>query len=124
MDTHTRSFRPIAFFRDISILLYQVVLYGVLGHCSIISILYILYSIDIILRKTIKPLVHKIRLHGRRGKGMAEPFSRENEGKHRRRKVDKSCLTSLLRDPGWYVHKPDVQNEWDDNTQHSINKTQ
>ena len=27
--------------------------------------------------RTIKSLVHKIRLHGRRGKGMAEPFSRE-----------------------------------------------
>ena len=27
--------------------------------------------------KTIKSLVHKIRLHGRRGKGMAEFFSRE-----------------------------------------------
>ena len=27
--------------------------------------------------RTIKPLVHKIRLHGRRGKGMAESFSRE-----------------------------------------------
>ena len=27
--------------------------------------------------KTIKSLVHKIRLHGRRGKGMAESFSRE-----------------------------------------------
>ena len=28
--------------------------------------------------RTIKSLVHKIRLHGRRGKGMAESFSREN----------------------------------------------
>ena len=27
--------------------------------------------------RTIKSLVHKIRLHGRRGKGMAESFSRE-----------------------------------------------
>ena len=27
--------------------------------------------------RTIKSLVHKIRLHGRRGKGMAEFFSRE-----------------------------------------------
>ena len=33
--------------------------------------------------------------------------SREkNEGKHRRRKVDeKYCVTFLLCDPGWYVHK-------------------
>ena len=35
----------------------------------------------------------------------------------RRRKVDeKSCVIFLLCDPGWYVHKPDVQNKWDDNT--------
>ena len=27
--------------------------------------------------RTIKSLVHKIRLHGRRGEGMAESFSRE-----------------------------------------------
>ena len=27
--------------------------------------------------RTIKSLVHKIRLHGRRGKGMAKSFSRE-----------------------------------------------
>ena len=27
--------------------------------------------------RTIKSLVHKIRLHGRRGKGMAESFSQE-----------------------------------------------
>ena len=31
-------------------------------------------------------------------------------------KVEKSCATFLLCDPGWYVHKPDVQNKWDDNT--------
>ena len=30
--------------------------------------------------------------------------------------VKKSCVTFLLCDLGWYVHKPDVQNEWDDNT--------
>ena len=24
-------------------------------------------------------------------------------------------MTFLLCDPGWYVHKPDVQNKWDDN---------
>ena len=33
-----------------------------------------------------------------------------------RRKVEKSCITFLLRDPGWYVHMSDVQNKWDDNT--------
>ena len=56
--------------------------------------------------RTIKSLVHKIRLHGRRGKGMAESFSREKvRQKHRRKKVDgKSCVTFFLCDPGWYVH--------------------
>ena len=30
------------------------------------------------------------------------------------RKVDeKSCETFLLCDPGWCVHKSDVQNKWD-----------
>ena len=121
--------------------------------------------------RTINSLVHKIRLHGRRGKGMAESFSRQksrhapqkegglkilcdlppvwprlvrptnlmsrmdgkkthththtkfdftvddgkewlnssrekNYGTHRRRKVnEKSCVTFLLCDPGWYVQR-------------------
>ena len=38
--------------------------------------------------------VHKIRLDGSRGKGTAKSF----------------C------DPGWCVHKSDVQNKWDDIT--------
>ena len=33
----------------------------------------------------------------------------KNEGKHRRRKVEKSCVTFLLCDPDWCVHKSDVQ---------------
>ena len=37
-------------------------------------------------------------------------------------KVEKSCVTFLLWDPGWCVHKSDVQNIWDDNTQHSITR--
>ena len=53
--------------------------------------------------------IHTYILHGRGGKGiiMAESFSREkNEGTHRRRKVDeKSCVTLLLCDPGWYVQR-------------------
>ena len=37
---------------------------------------------------------------------------------HRRKKVDeKSCVTFLLCDPGWYVH--DVQNEWEENTENT-----
>ena len=47
---------------------------------------------------------------------MAESFSREKLSKHRRRKLEKSCVTFLLCDPGSYVHKPDVHNKWVDNT--------
>ena len=51
---------------------------------------------------------------------MAEhPSHDKNEGKHRRRKVEKSCVAFLLYDPGWCVHKSDVQNKWDDNTRHT-----
>ena len=31
-------------------------------------------------------------------------------------KVEKSCVTFLLCSLCWYVHKPDAQNSWDDNT--------
>ena len=50
------------------------------------------------------------------GKERLNPSREENKGKHRRRKVEKSCVTFLLCGPGWHVHKPDVQNKWDDNT--------
>ena len=46
------------------------------------------------------------------GKEQLNPSREKNYGKHRRRKVDeKSFVTFLLRDPDWYVHKPDVQNK-------------
>ena len=32
--------------------------------------------------------------------------------------MEKSCVTFLLCDPGWCVHKSDIQNKWDDNAQH------
>ena len=32
-------------------------------------------------------------------------------------------MTFLLCDPGWYVHKPDVQNKWDVNTHTHTHKT-
>ena len=64
--------------------------------------------------RTINSLVHKIRLHGRRGKGTAESCSRE-KSRHAPQKED----GEILCDPGWYVHKPDVQNKWDDNTHHT-----
>ena len=66
--------------------------------------------------RTINSLVHKIRLHGRRGKGTAESFSREKLREAPQKEGEKSCETFLLCDLGWYVHKPDVQNKWDDNT--------
>ena len=54
------------------------------------------------------------------GKERLNPSREKNQGTHRRRKVgEKSCVTFLLCDPGWYVHKPDVQNKGDDNTTHT-----
>ena len=47
---------------------------------------------------TIKSLVHKIRLHGRRGKGTAESFSREKS----RHAPQKEGGIEILCDPGWY----------------------
>ena len=49
--------------------------------------------------RTIKSLAHKIRLHGRRGKGMAESFSREKL----RRAPQKEGGWEILCDlpPGW-----------------------
>ena len=61
--------------------------------------------------RAMKSLVHKIRLHGRRGKGTAESFSRE-----KLRQAPQKEGGKILCDPGWYVHKPDVQNKWDGNT--------
>ena len=49
------------------------------------------------------------------GKGRLNPSRDKNEGKHRRRKVEKSCVIFLLCDLGWCVHKADVQHKWDDN---------
>ena len=38
-------------------------------------------------------------------------------GTHRRKKVEeKSCVIFLLCDPGWYVQRTCVQNEWEENT--------
>ena len=66
--------------------------------------------------RTNKSPVHDIRLHGRRKERLN--LSREKkQGKHRRRKVDeKSCVAFILCHPGWYVHKPDVQNKWEEKT--------
>ena len=42
---------------------------------------------------------------------MAESFSQE-----KLRQEPQKEGGEILCDPGWYVHKPDVQNKWDDNT--------
>ena len=47
---------------------------------------------------------------------MAESFLREKLRQAPQKEGGKSCATFLLCDPGWYVHKPDVHNKWDDNT--------
>ena len=66
--------------------------------------------------RTINSLVHKIRLHGRRGKGMAESFSRQ-KSRHAPQKE------GGLKNPVWpssYVTPVgtsiDVQNGWEENT--------
>ena len=59
------------------------------------------------------------RLHARRrGQGTAQSLSLEKiNGKHHRRKVEKSCATFLLCDPDWCVdNKSGFHNKWDDNT--------
>ena len=48
-----------------------------------------------------KSLVHKFRLHSRRGKGMAESFSR----KKLRHAPQKEGGWEILCDPGWYVQR-------------------
>ena len=57
--------------------------------------------------RTTSSWVHKIRLHGRRGKGTAESFSREKLRQAPQKEGGEFlCATFLLSDPGWYVHKP------------------
>ena len=66
--------------------------------------------------RTIKSLVHKIRLHGRRGKGMAESFSREKikASTTERRWIENPVLPSSCVTPaGTSI---EVQNEWEENT--------
>ena len=64
-------------------------------------------------RRTINSWVYKFDFTVDEGKGRLNPSRDKNEGKHHRSKVDKSCATFLLCDPGWCVHKSDVQNRWD-----------
>ena len=70
--------------------------------------------------RTIKSFVHKIRLHGRRGKGKAESFPREKL-RHAPQKegegeilcdLHSSCVT-----PAGTFNELDVQNKLEENTQ-------
>ena len=68
--------------------------------------------------RAIKSLVHKIRLRGRRGKGIAESSREKNQGTHRRKVDEKSCVT-----PAGTSNELDVQNEWEENTHtHTVSK--
>ena len=68
--------------------------------------------------RTIKSLVHKVRLHGRRGKGMAESFSRQKS----RHASQKEGGWEILYDrspvcpPAGTSNELDVQNKWEENT--------
>ena len=54
------------------------------------------------------------------GKERVNSSREESQGKHCRKRVDeKSCETSLLCDTGWYAHKLDVPNKWNDKTQYT-----
>ena len=73
--------------------------------------------------RTIKSLVHKIRLHGRRGKGMmAESFSREKLRHAPQKEGGWEILCDLP--PVWTrLVRPtnlDVQNEWEENTHTTV----
>ena len=58
-------------------------------------------------------------------KRLMNPSREKNKGMYRRRKVDeKSSVAFLLCNPGWYVHKPDVQNKRDDKTENTHTQTQ
>ena len=71
--------------------------------------------------RTINSLVHKIRLHGRRGKETAESFLRKKFGQAPQKEGGEVlCVIFFLCNPGWYVHQPDVQNKWDDNTHYEF----
>ena len=67
--------------------------------------------------RTIKSLVHKIRLHGRRGKGMAESFSREKLRQAPQKEGGWKILCYLIpvcvTPAGTSI---EVQNEWEENT--------
>ena len=61
----------------------------------------------------------------RRGTGMAKSFSKEKlrqVPQKERVLYEKSCVTFLLCDTGRYVHKPDIENKWEDCTHTTHNR--
>ena len=64
--------------------------------------------------RMIKSLIHKIRFHGRRGKGMAESFSREKLRQAPERWMENPVLPSSCVTPA--CTPIEVQNEWEENT--------
>ena len=65
--------------------------------------------------RTINSWVHKIDFTVDEGLGRLNP-SRDRTLRQAPQKVEISCVAFLLCDPGWCVHKSDVQNKWDGNT--------
>ena len=56
--------------------------------------------------RTINSWLHKLRLHGRRGKGTTEIFSRYKLRQAPQKEGGENlCDLFLLYDPGWYVHR-------------------
>ena len=74
--------------------------------------------------RTINSLLHKIRLHGRRGKGMAESFSRQKSRHAPQKEGGLKILCDLPPDsvtPAGTSNELDVQNGWEENTHtHSL----
>ena len=66
--------------------------------------------------RTINSWVHKIRLHGRRGKGTAESFSGGKLRQTSQKEGEEILCDLLLCNRGWCVHKSDVQKKWNDST--------
>ena len=51
-------------------------------------------------------IIQKIDFTVDEGKEWLNPTREKNQGTHRRREVgEKSCVTFLLCDPGWYVQR-------------------
>ena len=66
--------------------------------------------------RTIISLVHKIRLHSRWGKGMAESFSRKIKARTAERWMRIPVWPSSCVTPAGTSNELDIQSEWEENT--------